>query len=71
MNVDIPNLDDVLLNGNLSQATAWLRKNIQVHGSLFEPRATIEQATGAKITVKPLLDYIEKKYREFTTSSCV
>ena len=60
MNVDIPNLNNVLVTGNLSQATAWLRENIQVHRSLFEPRATIEQATGAKITVKPLLNYIEK-----------
>ena len=64
MNIDIPNLDDVLSTGNLSQATTWLRENIQVHGSLFEPRATIEQATGAEITVKPFLNYIEKKFRD-------
>ena len=64
MNVDIPNLDDVLSTGNPSQATAWLRQNIQVHGSLFEPKVTIEKATGAEITVTPFLDYIEKKYRD-------
>ena len=64
MNVDIPNLDDVLSTGNISQATAWLRENIQAHGSLLEPRATIEKATGAEITVKPFLNYIEKKYRD-------
>ena len=44
----IPDLDISLSTGNLSQATAWLRENVQVHGSLFEPRATIEKATGAK-----------------------
>ena len=29
-----------LSKGNLSQVTAWLCENVQVHGSLFEPRAT-------------------------------
>jgi carboxypeptidase Taq len=64
MKEEIPNLDVSLSNGNLSPATAWLRKNIQVHGSLFEPRATIEKATGAEVTVKPLLNYLEEKYRD-------
>ena len=64
MNVDIPNLDNFLSTGNLGQATAWLRENIQIHGSLFEPKATIEQATGAEVTVTPLLNYLEKKYRD-------
>ena len=61
---EISDLDFSLSKGNLSQVTAWLCENVQVHGSLFEPRATIEKATGAKITVKPLLNYLEEKYRE-------
>ncbi|MEK9533139.1 MAG: carboxypeptidase M32 [Alphaproteobacteria bacterium] len=61
---EISDLDFSLSKGNLSQVTAWLCENVQVHGSLFEPRATIEKATGAKVTVKPLLNYLEEKYRE-------
>ena len=61
---EISDLDFSLSKGNLSQATAWLCENVQVHGSLFEPRATVEKATGAKVTVKPLLNYLEEKYRE-------
>ena len=45
MKDEIPDLDVSLSTGNLDQATAWLR-NVQIHGSLFEPRATIEKATG-------------------------
>ena len=44
---DNPDLDISLSTGNLSKATAWLRANVQVHGSLFEPKATIEKAIGA------------------------
>ncbi len=61
---EIPDLDGSLSTGNLVQATAWLRENVQVHGSLFEPRATIEKAIGARVTVKPLLKYLEEKYRD-------
>ena len=64
MKDEIPDLDVFLSTGNLDQATAWLRENVQVHGSLFEPRATIEKATGAEVTVKPLLNYLEEKYRD-------
>ena len=64
MKDEIPDLDVSLSTGNLNQATAWLRENVQVHGSLFEPRATIEKATGAEVTVKPLLNYLEEKYRD-------
>ena len=69
---DIPNLDASLSAGNLSQATTWLRENIQVHGSLHDPRATIEKATGAKVTSKPLLNYLEEKYRDiYRLQRCV
>ncbi len=61
---EIPDLDIALSTGNLRQATEWLRKNVQVHGSLFEPKATIEKAIGAEVKVKPLLNYLEEKYTD-------
>jgi carboxypeptidase Taq len=64
MKSSITNLDVSLSNGDLSLATKWLRENVQVHGSLFEPRATIEKATGNEISVDPLLNYLEEKYRD-------
>ena len=64
MRESISNLDESLSSGDLSGATAWLSENIQVHGSLFEPKATIEKATGTIVTVDPLLDYLEKKFAD-------
>jgi carboxypeptidase Taq len=64
MREKIPDLDICLSTGNLSKATAWLRENIQVHGSLFEPKATIEKAIDAEVTVNPLLHYLEDKYKD-------
>ena len=60
----ISKLDESLSSGDLSGATAWLSENIQTHGSLFEPKATIEKATGSSVTVDPLLEYLEKKYAD-------
>ena len=64
MKDSISNLDVSLSNGDLSSATKWLRENVQVHGSLFEPRATIEKATGKDVSVDPLLNYLEEKYKD-------
>ena len=64
MRESVSNLDESLSIGDLSGATAWLSENIQVHGSLFEPKETIERATGTSVTVDPLLNYLEKKYAD-------
>ena len=64
MKSSISTLDMSLSNGDLSSATEWLRENVQVHGSLFEPKATIEKATGNEVSVDPLLNYLEEKYKD-------
>ena len=62
MRESVCNLDVSLSNGDLTCATAWLREHIHVHGSLFQPKETIEKTTGTGITVTPLLNYLEEKY---------
>ena len=52
------------MNGDPSGATKWLGKNIQMHGSLFEPKATIEKAINNSVTVSPLLNYLKDKYSD-------
>ena len=64
MRESVSNLDESLLSGDLKGATTWLSENVQIHGSLFEPKATIEKATGTSVTVDPLLNYLEKKYAD-------
>jgi carboxypeptidase Taq len=58
----LPDLDAQLAEGNLAPATAWLRDNLQGFGSLRDPRATIEHATGQPISEDPLLDYLDAKF---------
>ncbi len=58
----VPDLDDQLAQGDTSAATGWLRENLQRHGALREPRATIAQACGFDPHEGPLLDYLEAKF---------
>ena len=58
----VPDLDDQLAQGETSAATGWLRENLQRHGGLREPRATIAHACGFEPHEGPLLDYLETKF---------
>ncbi|WP_204114306.1 carboxypeptidase M32 [Shimia biformata] len=59
----VPDLDEQLAAGDTSQATGWLRDNLQTHGGLRPPRDTIEHASGMAPSPAPLLDYLETKFR--------
>ncbi len=58
----VPDLDAQLATGDTSAATGWLRENLQRHGGLREPRATIAHACGFDPHEGPLLDYLEAKF---------
>jgi len=60
----VPDLDAQLGTGDTSAATGWLRDNLQRHGGLREPRATIEHACGFALSEGPLLDYLEAKFTD-------
>ncbi|WP_439137385.1 carboxypeptidase M32 [Roseicyclus sp.] len=57
-----PDLDGQLARGDLSTALGWLRSNLQCHGGLRTPQATIAHATGAPVHEDALLGYLEAKY---------
>lgn len=58
----VPDLDAQLAKGDPSAATAWLAENLQQHGGLRTPKATIEHACGFAPTEAPLLAYLEEKF---------
>ena len=58
----VPNLDDDLARGETGAATAWLRENLQRHGSLYEPAEVIEKASGHVPNEAPLLAYLKDKF---------
>jgi carboxypeptidase Taq len=59
----VPDVDDHLARGDARPATAWLRENLQRHGGLYEPREVVRQACGFEPDERPLLDYLEAKFR--------
>ena len=59
-----PDLDSDLSRGDTTKATGWLRENVQRHGGLYEPVDTIEKAAGMIASEKPLLAYLDTKFRD-------
>ena len=51
-------------SGNLRALLDWLRKNIHIHGKIFEPKDLIKRATGNEFDIKYFMDYIREKYSE-------
>ncbi|MDF1728257.1 MAG: carboxypeptidase M32 [Sulfitobacter sp.] len=64
LRADTPDLNDQLAQGDTSQATVWLRENVQQHGGLYEPREVIERASGVVPSEKPLLAYLKAKFSD-------
>ena len=64
MKKQLPDLGTSLIAGDIRPATRWLCENIHQYGALREPKATIEQATGAPISSTYLLDYLENKFTD-------
>ncbi len=60
----VPDLDAQLAEGHVTGATDWLRDNLQRHGGLYEPRATIARAAGADPSPGPLLRYLDAKFSD-------
>ncbi|MEO9895636.1 MAG: carboxypeptidase M32 [Paracoccaceae bacterium] len=60
----VPDLDSQLAKGDTSQATQWLRENLQRHGGLYEPVDVIARASGRKISPEPLIAYLKAKFGE-------
>ena len=58
----VPQMDEQLAKGDTSEATGWLRENLQRHGGLYQPRETIRRASGAEISEVPLLSYLSQKF---------
>ena len=63
MQNQLPSLNKNLKIGNLSEAIEWLSSSVHQHGSLYSPIELIRDASGFEITAKPLISYIEEKYR--------
>ena len=61
---DLPDLDAQLEAGNMLALREWLRENIHQHGQRFRAKQLCERVTGAPLSHKPMMDYMNKKFGE-------
>lgn len=61
---DIPDLGDQISSGNLLGLLGWLRENVHQHGGRWRAIQLGERVTGQKLSHKPLVDYMNKKFAD-------
>jgi carboxypeptidase Taq len=64
LNQEIADIKDQIRRGEFSRLLDWLKTNIHIHGSKFEPQELIERVTGSKIDPQPYMRYLNEKYGE-------
>lgn len=58
----LPNLDDQLAEGDVSELSVWLRDNLYTLGRKLTPRETLERLTGSRdLDPQPYLSYLRDK----------
>jgi carboxypeptidase Taq len=62
MNRDVPGWRKRLKRGEFKPVGDWLALNVQQKGNFYDPPDLIKEVTGEKLTVKPFLSYLDKKY---------
>ena len=61
---DIPDLIEQFAKGDYSGLLAWLREHIHQHGQRYRAYDLVKKVTGAPLSHKSLIDYMNKKYGE-------
>jgi carboxypeptidase Taq len=61
---DFPEWRKELKKGNIIPAMTWMSKNIHCKGALYDPADLVNEILGTKLTVKPFIKYLEKKYEK-------
>lgn len=64
MHREMPDLDEKIEQGQFHEMLSWLKNNIHVHGSKYEPQELIQRVTGSKIDAQPYVKYLNKKYSQ-------
>jgi carboxypeptidase Taq len=61
---DIPDLRKRIAAGDLGPLLTWLRENVHQYGRKYTPDQLIKRATGKKLSAKPYIKYLQKKYKQ-------
>ena len=61
---EIPDLDEKIARGKLSELLAWLREKIHQYGKIYEPKELIERVTGHAPDSSHFVRYVVDKYTD-------
>lgn len=59
---DLPNYEDLVKEGKISEITQWLADHVHKYGATYEPNVLIEKITGEALDAKYFLRYLNEKY---------
>ena len=59
---DIPGLRTHIATGEFKPLLGWLREHVHQYGRKYTPEQLLKRATGRKLTARPYLRYLKKKY---------
>ncbi|WP_368504394.1 carboxypeptidase M32 [Alkalihalophilus sp. As8PL] len=60
---DLPNFDELIRTGEYAPIRQWMTDNVHQYGKMKKPAEIIKDITGGGIDSKPLVRYLEEKYR--------
>jgi len=58
----IPDWKEKLAIGSIEPTINWLKEKVHFRANLYDPGRMMEEITGRKLTSKPFVHYLEKKY---------
>jgi carboxypeptidase Taq len=58
---DLPDHDEQIRNGNFAPILDWMRSHVHARGSILEPAALIEEATGSPPSPEAFVEYLQDK----------
>ena len=64
MRKELPNLDQLIEEGNLAPIKEWLTDKVYKYGKSEKPSEIILRVTGEELNPDYLADYLEEKYKE-------
>jgi carboxypeptidase Taq len=64
MREELPDVDEQVARGDLKAVKAWLNENIHRRGRLFLPQDLCRLVTGAPLTARHSIEYLNGKYGE-------